>query len=116
MSSLLHERGRGPSIPLTHKLLWHHEELLLLYLTRLLTTWPSTEANGRPAWPPARNALPGLVWGGRAAITVHSLRAAAFDLSDENLVQERMEHHVTKVHWKWRRHVSDEQAHEEWLL
>lgn len=28
---------------------------------------------------------------------MHSLRAAAFDLSNQNLVQERMEHHIAEM-------------------
>lgn len=33
-------------------------------------------------------------------VTVHSLRAAAFDLPNQNLVEERVEHHVAKVDCK----------------
>lgn len=34
------------------------------------------------------------------SVTVHALRAAALDLSNQNLVQERMEYHIAKMDCK----------------
>lgn len=47
---------------------------------------------------------------------MYSLRAAAFDLANQNLIQEGMEHHIAKMDWKRRKKVSDEQAREGRLL
>lgn len=67
---------------------------------------PSTEAKGTP--PPCSQVSSEE----SGSVTVHALRAAAFDLSNQNLVQERMEHHIAKMDCKWRKHIGDEQARE----
>jgi hypothetical protein len=41
---------------------------------------------------------------------MHSLWAAALDLPNQNLIQERVEYHITEVDWKGRELISDKQA------